>query len=140
MEKAELDRISGWFAGRLPDGWFTEAPSVSLEGEQVKVVGKLAEPVLAQGATAELKSGAEGGRISRFREATRGQRIAIAQEAERLFKVNVQWGAACGATTADFTPGGSGRRQGEGEAAKKVHIGWRRHWAWRRRPADYQRF
>ena len=110
MEKPKLDEIAGWFAGRLPDGWFTGAPSVTTDDKQVLVVGTLEAPALPQGATAENKAGAEAGRIARFREATRGHRILIAREIERGYEVPVTWGATCGATTLNFTPGGSGRR------------------------------
>ena len=103
MEKAELDKISGWFAGRLPDGWFVGAPSVTTDDKQIVVVGTLTEPQLGEGASAEAKAGAEAGRIARFREGTRGWRIEIAREAERQFKLNVTWGATCGGTTTTFT-------------------------------------
>ena len=114
MEKAKLDEITGWFAGRLPDGWFTGAPSVTTDDKQVLVVGTLDAPALTEGATAETKSGAEAGRIARFRESTRGPRILNAREVERKHEVPVTWGAICGGTTLTFTPGGSGRREREG--------------------------
>ena len=138
MEKADADKIAGWFAGRLPDGWFTGAPSVTVDDKQILVVGTLSEPNLPGDASAELKAGAEAGRIARFREGTRGWRIEIAREAERQFKLPVTWGATSGGTTLTFTPGGSGRRsEGEGgdEQAKKVMIDARRRAlrAWRRR-------
>ena len=44
MEKTKLDEITGWFAGRLPDGWFTGAPSVTTDDKQVLVVGTLDAP------------------------------------------------------------------------------------------------
>jgi len=114
MEKPKLDEIAGWFAGRLPDGWFTGAPSVTTDDKQVLVVGTIDAPTLTEGATAETKAGAESGRIARFRETTRGARILIAREVERQHEVPVTWGAICGGTTLTFTPGGSGRRQREG--------------------------
>jgi hypothetical protein len=140
MEKTEIDKITGWFAGRLPDGWFTGAPSVTVDDKQILVVGTLAEPSLGGEASAEVKAGAEAGRISRFREGTRGWRIEIAREAERQFKLPVTWGATCGGTSITFTPGGSGRGHGGGEGseeAKKVMIAARRRAlrAWRRRYA-----
>ena len=112
-EKQQLDSIGGWFAGRLPDGWFAGAPRVSAEGGQLRVVGTLTAPELARGASAAMRAGAEAGRIARFREETRRHRIWIAREAERRFDVLVQWGATCGGTTVEFTPGGSGRGGGE---------------------------
>lgn len=114
-DKQRLDSIGGWFAGRLPDGWFTESPRVTSEGGQVRVVGTLTAPALARGASSAMRAGAEAGRIARFREETRRHRIWIAREAERRFDVLVQWGATCGGTTVEFTPGGSGRGAGETE-------------------------
>ena len=46
---------------------------------------------------------AELGRIQRWREETRAQRIRVAQEAERQFDRKVAWGAACGGTRVLFT-------------------------------------
>jgi hypothetical protein len=142
MANAEQDKIAGWFAGRLPDGWFTGAPSVTIDEKQILVVGTLTEPTLPEGASAELKAGAEAGRISRFREGTRQQRIWIAREAEHRFELPVTWGATAGGTTQTFTPGGSGRGQrgegqdeGQGGEAKQVMIDARRRMMrhWRRR-------
>ena len=137
MATPERDEIAGWFAGRLPDGWFTGAPSVTIDEGQIVVVGTLTEPTLPADAPAQMKAGAEAGRISRFREATRPHRIHIAREAEHKFELNVTWGATCGGATETFTPGGSGRRRegAEGEEAKKVMIAARRAAMrrWRRR-------
>jgi hypothetical protein len=119
MDKTKLDEIAGWFAGRLPDGWFTGAPSVTTDDKQVLVVGTLDAPTLPEGATAETKAGAEAGRIARFREATRGPRILIAREIERKYEIPVTWGATSGGTTLTFTPGGSGRRQREGSESSE---------------------
>jgi hypothetical protein len=119
MEKAKLDEIAGWFAGRLPDGWFTGAPSVTTDDKQVLVVGTLDGPRLPEGATAETKAGAEAGRIARFREATRGARILIAREIEHKYEIPVTWGVTSGGTTLTFTPGGSGRRQREGSESSE---------------------
>jgi hypothetical protein len=138
MATPERDEIAGWFAGRLPDGWFTGAPSVTIDEGQIVVVGTLTEPALPEGASAQLKAGAETGRITRFREGTRPYRIAIAREAEHKFELPVTWGATSGGTTERFNPGGSGRRhagEGEGDEAKKVTIAARRAAArqWQRR-------
>jgi hypothetical protein len=131
MDAAKLDKIAGWFAGRLPDGWFSGAPSVTTDDKQILVVGKLSEPGLPESTTADYRSGFETARIGRFREATRGYRIAIAREAERRFELPVTWGATCGSTTLTFTPGGSGRGEHHDEEAKQVMIHAGR-WAMRR--------
>src|SRR5437588_10836428 len=120
MDEKELGSIKGWFAGRLPDGWFTGV-EVAVEDDQIVVIGTLPEANL--GSTPEEKGGAAAGRIARFREETRGQRIGIAQEAEERFKKYVTWGAKLGGVTKRFNPGGGGRSSGE-----RVMIGrwWRR--------------
>src|SRR5260370_11778202 len=106
MDDKELDAIKGWFAGRRPDGWFTGV-EVAVEDDQVVVIGTL--PELKLGSTPEEKEGAAAGRIARFREETRGQRIGIAQEAEERFKKYVTWGAKLDGVTKRFNPGGGGR-------------------------------
>ena len=56
----DLDTIKGWFAGRLPDGWFSGL-EVTLEGDQLVVVGRIAEPQLDSAASAQEKAGAAEG-------------------------------------------------------------------------------
>jgi hypothetical protein len=121
MDEKEFGSIKGWFAGRLPDGWFT-GTEVTLEDDQIVVLGSL--PELKVGSTPEEKEGAAAGRIARFREETRGERIGIAQEAEERFHKYVTWGAKLGGVTKRFNPGGGGRSG----ADKRVMIGrmWRR--------------
>ena len=133
--ETNVDVIKGWFAGRLPDGWFTGA-EVTLDGDQIVVVGTLPEIALAADASTDTRSGAAAGRIARFREETRPQRIAIAQEAEEKFGRPVTWGARMFETTQTFTPGGSGRGSGTSES-RSVMIGHRRRLMreWRRRMA-----
>lgn len=110
MDERELGSIQGWFAGRLPDGWFT-ATEVTVEDDQIVVLGTLAELDLGADATPEVREGASAGRIARFREETRGHRIGIAREAEERFGRYVTWGAKLGGVTKRFTPGGSGPRR-----------------------------
>ena len=83
-----------WFAGRLPDGWFSDV-EVTVDREEITVVGTL-EGTGAEGAEAE-------GRISRFRADTRDERIAVAGEAEARYGRKVSWGARLGDTGALFT-------------------------------------
>ncbi len=131
-KESGVDEIKGWFAGRLPDGWFTSA-EVSLDADQIVVVGTLPGVGLAKGAGAAERAGAAEGRIARFREETRRERILIAREAEARFEKNVTWGAAIGDVRKTFTPGGSGR-SGSGEAKKvMIAMGPWLFRAWRRR-------
>ena len=98
----EQEQIAGWIHGRLPDDWFTEPADVSVDRDEIVVIGRIAVPDGAEGSTDEAREAAVG-RITRFREDTRDQRIRIAREAERRFERKVSWGAACGETRALFT-------------------------------------
>jgi Arc/MetJ-type ribon-helix-helix transcriptional regulator len=99
------DDAAAWFTGRLPDGWFTGAPEVSVDREEILVVGELAplEAGPEGGDTPAAQSAAEAGRISRFREETREARIEIAQQAEHRYGRKVAWGARLGGSTELFT-------------------------------------
>ena len=89
------DDARDWFSGRLPEGWFSEI-DVTVDREEITVVGTLNDTDASEGAAAE-------GRISRFREETRDQRIAIAREAQARYGRTVSWGARLGETSAMFT-------------------------------------
>ena len=105
MSANEHEQITGWLQGRLPDEWFVEPVTVSVDRDEIVVVGRIAEPDLGAGVRADGEEAREAavGRISRFREDTRDQRIRIAREAERRFERKVSWGATCGETRALFT-------------------------------------
>ncbi|WP_206426084.1 hypothetical protein [Nakamurella antarctica] len=97
---------AGWFAGRLPDGWFVSAPTVSVDRDEITVVGELAPPssgAVDASADAAALAAAEDGRIARFREETREERIDIARQAEHRYGRHISWGARIGATEQLFT-------------------------------------
>jgi hypothetical protein len=96
--------VAGWIRGRLPDDWFTEAAEVTSDREEILVVGTLAAPEGVEGEPdgAEAAAAAKG-RISRFREDTRDERIHIAREAEHRFGRKIAWGAECGPVRSVFT-------------------------------------
>ncbi|MEU5880260.1 hypothetical protein [Spirillospora sp. NPDC047279] len=89
------EAVRGWFAGRLPEGWFEGAPEVVLDREEVSVVGRLPVPAAAGDVAGAERAGLVAGHIQRFREDTRDQRIAIAREAEHRFGHKVSWGVDC---------------------------------------------
>ncbi len=98
-QQADLPPAEGaeaWLHGRLPDGWFTAPPTVTVDREEITVVGELAPPDTDE-------SDAALGRISRFREETREQRMQIADEAEARYGRKVAWGASIGDTRVLFT-------------------------------------
>jgi len=96
--------VAGWIQGRLPDAWFTGAAEVTADREEILVVGTLAAPEGVEGEPdgAEATAAAKG-RISRFREDTRDERIHIAREAEHRFGRKIAWGAECGPVRSVFT-------------------------------------
>ena len=78
-----------WFAGRLPEGWFDGDPTVIVDREEITVVGKLADPESAGKEESEART---EGRVSRFREETRSERMRIADEAQDRYGRKVSWG------------------------------------------------
>ncbi|HVF06226.1 MAG TPA: hypothetical protein VNA20_15395 [Frankiaceae bacterium] len=94
--EAPAEDAAGWVAGRLPEVWFTGPADVTVDREEILVVGPLSPPD-AEGAAAAA------GRIARFREETREQRMEIAREAQARFGRVVSWGARVGETTELFT-------------------------------------
>ncbi|WP_131745360.1 hypothetical protein [Frankia sp. Cppng1_Ct_nod] len=99
------DDAAAWFTGRLPDDWFTGPPTVTVDRDEIIVVGVIPAPELetADAGAATAVTAAESGRIRRFREQTRDARIAIAEEAERRYVRKVAWGVTAGGTTELFT-------------------------------------
>ena len=89
-----------WFAGRLPDAWFTEDPEVIVDREEITVIGRLAEPEGAEGEGADARG---AGRAARFREETRPERMQIADEAQARYGRTVSWGVRIGDERIMFT-------------------------------------
>jgi hypothetical protein len=97
------ENIKGWFTGRLPQAWFTDAPEVVVDREEISVIGRLPEPELGPDVSDAERDGAIDGHIQRFREETRDHRISIAAEAEHQFRKRVSWGVECGDRREMFT-------------------------------------
>src|ERR1700709_2344747 len=95
----ERSEVAGWLAGRLPDDWFTGPVELTIDRDEITVVGTLPEPEAGGGDPAA----AHAGRISRFREETREQRMAVADAAQERYGRSVAWGAACGDERELFT-------------------------------------
>lgn len=95
--------VAAWLAGRLPDGWFTTAPEVSFDRDEILVVGTIDDVALDKTADDAARATARRARISRFREETREQRMRIADEAEHRYRRKVSWGARCGDESELFT-------------------------------------
>jgi hypothetical protein len=98
-----ISDLEGWLAGRLPDEWFTGAPTVTVDREEILVVGELPAPTLDEGADEAARAAAAHGRIERFREDTREERIEVARQAEHRYGRKVAWGARIGDVEELFT-------------------------------------
>ncbi|MGV0745550.1 hypothetical protein [Mycolicibacterium sp. XJ870] len=85
----DASEAAEWFAGRLPEGWFTGDPTVIVDREEITVIGHLPDPESESEARAS-------GRAARFREETRGERMRIADEAQDRFGRKVSWGVEIG--------------------------------------------
>lgn len=107
-----MNELRTWLSGRLPGEWFDGSPEVTVDREEVVIVGTLPSPATESAepggsgdasGSADAARSAEQGRISRFREETRAARMHIADEAEARFGKKVSWGAACGESRVVFT-------------------------------------
>lgn len=102
QEPPSAGDAQAWFSGRLPDDWFTASPDVTVDREEITVIGELAAPE-GDHPDEAARAAAISGRISRFREETRDERIEIARQAEHRYGRKVAWGARIGDTTELFT-------------------------------------
>ena len=97
------EQVRGWFTGRIPGDWFTSAPEITLDREEVVIIGSLEPPATEASASDAERAAAHAGRVKAFREQTRDARITIAREAEHRFGRKVAWGAQCGDRRELFT-------------------------------------
>jgi hypothetical protein len=97
------ETLRGWLTGRLPSDWFESEPSVTVDRDEILIVGRLAVPQTAGDASDAEKAAAVRGRIKGFREDTRDRRITIARELEHRSGRKVAWGVECGGTTRIFS-------------------------------------
>lgn len=98
-----LERVRGWFAGRLPDDWQAEPPQITVDRDEITVVLTLDDVDLPDKTSAAERDEARAGRAKAFREDTRGKRIAIAREAEHRYERKVSWGVRVGDRDELFT-------------------------------------
>lgn len=98
---AEIDEIKGWVAGRIPQDWFDGAPEVTVDREEILVVGTL-RPAKVEG-NEDAQKAAAMGRVKQYREDTREKRMAISNEAEHRFERPISWGVKVGEKTFLFT-------------------------------------
>jgi hypothetical protein len=81
------EEMQAFFTAKLPSDWFSQPVRIENDQDEILCVG-----VLPAGRTAR-----------EFREATRGERMAIASEAEELYRRKVSWGVEVDGETILFT-------------------------------------
>ena len=108
------EKVLAWFVGRLPDGWFEGTPEMTIDRDEILLIGSIREPSAVAddaGADSAPEQDAPGdprqiARLSRadaFRNETRDRRMAVAREAETLWGRKVSWGVRCGPDKILFT-------------------------------------
>ena len=89
---------AAWIAGLVPDDWFTEPPEVTVDREEIVVVGRRAGGHRVRrgpGAAESAGSPSSGDHPER--------RIALARQIEHRYQRKAAWGAVCGGTRQLFT-------------------------------------
>ncbi len=99
----QREKLRGWFAGRLPDDLFDALLEVTVDREEITVIGRVPGPRLTEDASDAERKSAVQGRIQEFRERTRDARIAVARDAEHRFGRKVSWGVECDGERVLFT-------------------------------------
>ena len=92
--------LSAWFAGHIPDDWFTSPVTVEFDRDEIIVTGDVEMPKI-DGDTDT--AAAARARIDAFRSSTRPDRMEIADRAQNTFLRKVSWAATCGDEKTSFT-------------------------------------
>lgn len=93
---SDRTEVQGWLSGRIPAEWGTVS-ELRMDQHEILVTVRIPEPQGEGDADA-----ARAGRIQRFRESTRDERMLIAQEAQQKYGKALSWSAQCGDTTQLF--------------------------------------
>ena len=92
-----IERVRGWFSGRLPQEWQASPAEISVDRDEIVVVLNLSDvEAPSEGAGDAELAEARAGRASAFREDTREKRMEIAREAQRRYERTVSWGVRIG--------------------------------------------
>jgi MYXO-CTERM domain-containing protein len=119
----QVERVRGWFTGRLPEGWQTGgAPTVTVDREEITIVLALDDVRVAEDTSAAETAEARAGRAKAFREETRHQRMEIAREAQHRFERKVSWGVTLGEHRELFTHVAVPVIENVGEQTSKLYM------------------
>lgn len=92
MHRLDTEELRGWLHGRLPSEWFDGEPELTIDREEILIVGRIAAPELDDDTSEAARAAAVAGRVKQFREDTRERRIDIARELEHATGRKVAWG------------------------------------------------
>jgi hypothetical protein len=99
---SEQSTIQGRIAGLLPDDLFTGPPEVTIDRDEILILGEITAPDTGE-AGEDVVSEAIATRVGEFRRGTREQRIRVARRLEHEFERKVSWGVRCGGEEFHFT-------------------------------------
>jgi hypothetical protein len=88
-----VERVRGWFTGRLPEEWRGDGWTITVDREEITIVLVVAD---VTGSSDAETDEARAGRAKAFREETRSQRMKIAREAQHRYDRKVSWGVKVG--------------------------------------------
>ncbi len=102
LPPCDPDEAAAWFAGQLPDEWFIAPVELLVDRDEIIVTGTLAVPEQIPDGDAAAAVASES-RIAAWREATRLDRMAVADVAQVRWQRHVTWAARCDENEVRFT-------------------------------------
>lgn len=101
-EPRTIADLRAWVEARLPDDWFSDHVGLAVDREEIVVVGTLPHPDDSD-CEERGRDVAVAARVAEFREATRRDRMRLAEEAEMVWGRKLSWGVCCGGVEEYFT-------------------------------------
>lgn len=98
-----MSEIEKFLSDRIPADWFESPAEIISDRDEILVTGKLPDTSPSDDSDDDAVKLARAQAVNEFREATRDERMAIAEEAETLFGRKVSWGAGVGDQRVLFT-------------------------------------
>lgn len=102
LPSCDATETAAWFAGQLPDDWFIQPVEVLIDKDEIIVTGTIATPENVPDGPGAVET-ATASRISSWREASRHQRMSVADVAQTRWQRHVTWACRCGDSEVRFT-------------------------------------